>query len=133
MGVGSREERGASGAADGAAGVGAVEPHALGRQAVEAGRVHVGVAVATEHVGPLRIGHDENDAGGFRHGEFLGVWRVRLSEQCDEPCLLEVAVGGEGFGNSSFAHDDEGDAVRQRPPFILPFSIEPQPRIEEQL
>ena len=44
--------------------------------------------------------------------------RGRLFQQRHETRLLEVVVGGQGFGDAMLLHHDERDAVRQGPIFV---------------
>ncbi len=81
MGECAGEERRACRAADGLARVGAVEAHPLAGEPVEVGRVHVGIAVAPDHVLALGVGHDEDDLTWW-HTQFSDV--LEFGEQIAE-------------------------------------------------
>ena len=50
----------------------------------------------------------------FFVGEAVSPW-----QEADEAFLLEVVVGGQGFADLSFAHQDEADGIAERVRFIL--------------
>ena len=47
-----------------------------------------------------------------------GEWEELRAEQGGEAGLLEVVIGGEGFGEAVATHDDEGDAVGEGPVLV---------------
>lgn len=51
-------------------------------------------------------------------------WRKRSFEQRHEACLLKMSITGECFANAFTFHDDEADAICQRPLLIRPVGIE---------
>jgi len=61
-GVESGEDRGPRGGADGEGGEGLPEERAFGRQAIEVGRPHDGVAHAAEDLGVMLVAADQQDA-----------------------------------------------------------------------
>ena len=45
--------------------------------------------------------------------------RSAFSQKAAEAGLLEVAIAGEGLGEPVLLHDDEGDAVGERPVLVV--------------
>src|SRR5262249_8780087 len=53
--------------------------------------------------------------GGRRRGQ---AWGSSRAQQRPETGLLEVVVAGQSFGKSAVSHDQERDAVGERPRFV---------------
>ena len=64
VGVNAGEERRPRRRTERAGRVGALEQHAVLRQAVEVGRVQLGASIRADHVCALRIGEQEDEVGG---------------------------------------------------------------------
>ena len=76
---------------------------------------HQGTVYARSHLFVVETPSREPSATNVKTGVEFGV---ALLEQRDESSLLEMLVAGQCFRDPFSLHDDEGNAIGQRPGFI---------------
>ncbi len=68
----------------------------------------------------VSIGHNI-----FRTGKYLQLGCV-FQQQSPETCLLKIPIASQSTRNSTFTHNDKGDAIRQPPLLVASLTIEPK-------